>query len=92
MQPTGLSGRPVNPSFLLTAKNRYACGQVECEQTATHHRSAFPYDHISSDMILNHDIKVVQNATQPSGIQNPMKVHHWTDGPTETFLMLQVIK
>lgn len=25
MQPTGLSGRPLNPSFLLKARKRYAC-------------------------------------------------------------------
>lgn len=25
MQPTGLSGRPLNPSFLLIARKRYAC-------------------------------------------------------------------
>lgn len=28
MQPTGLSGRPLNPSFLLMAKKRYACRET----------------------------------------------------------------
>lgn len=28
MQPTGLSGRPLNPSFLLMARKRYACGKT----------------------------------------------------------------
>lgn len=28
MQPTGLSGRPLNPSFLLMAKKRYACREI----------------------------------------------------------------
>lgn len=33
MQPTGLSGRPLNPSFLLMARKRYAC-----RDTHTHTR------------------------------------------------------
>lgn len=37
MQPTGLSGRPLNPSFLLTAKKRYACRQPKHKQTRMHH-------------------------------------------------------
>lgn len=35
MQPTGLSGRPLNPSFLLMAKKRYACRKTHTH-THTH--------------------------------------------------------
>lgn len=29
MQPTGLSGRPLKPSFLLMARKRYACRETQ---------------------------------------------------------------
>lgn len=32
MQPTGLSGRPLNPSLLLMARKRYACRKTHTSQ------------------------------------------------------------
>ncbi len=44
MQPTGLSGRPLNPSFLLMARKRYACRKTHTN-THTHTYSQTQHSH-----------------------------------------------
>lgn len=59
MQPTGLSGRPVNPSFLLTAKKRYAWRRHKHKQTCMRHCGLSVFRHFSWSHQHRHEINTL---------------------------------